>query len=187
MRIKQKTQRMTMAEEEVTQPQGGSGKGLMIALIALVVILLLAVVGGGYFLYSSGALNGGQPQAQEEMMKKEATDEKGSFKAHINDLVLNITNSKGREKLMKLSFSIKSTEPTIEGIVEEYKAEIIDVVIAQISARSSEELLTVGGKALLKEELLEEINTVLNEVTESNEDVSKNNVKKLFFTTFVIK
>ena len=188
MHIKQKKQRMIMAEEEVEQPKGGgSGKGLMIALIAVVVILLLAVIGGGYFLYSSGALNGGQAQAQEEMTKKEAKDEKGSFKAHINDLVLNITNSKGREKLMKLSFSIKSTEPTIEAIVEEYKAEIIDVVIAQISARSSEELLTVGGKALLKEELLEEINAVLNEVTESNEEVSKNNVKKLFFTTFVIK
>ena len=60
---------------------------------------------------------------------------------------------------MKLSFSLKSTEPTIESIVEEYKPEIVDVVIAQISSRSSEELLTVGGKALLKEELLQDINT----------------------------
>lgn len=176
-----------MAEEEV-QPQqkGGSGKGLMIVLIALIVILLLAVVGGGYFLYSQGVFNGGQQQEQE-VMKAEAGDSKESYKAHINDLVLNITNSKGREKLMKLSFSIKSTEPSIEAIVEEYKAEIVDVVIAQISARSSEELLTVGGKALLKEELLEEINTVINDATASNEDIPRNSIKKIFFTTFVIK
>jgi flagellar FliL protein len=176
-----------MAEENAEPKQGG-GKGLMIVLIALIVLLLVAVIGGGIFLYSSGALNGGNnQQANEEVMKKEAGESKEFFKAHINDLVLNITNSKGREKLMKLSFSVKSSEAAIEAIVEEYKAEIIDVVIAQISARSSEELLTVGGKALLKEELIEEINKVINEVTSTNEEISKNNVKKLFFTTFVIK
>lgn len=176
---------MGMAEENGSK-QGG--KGLMIVLIGLIVLLLVAVIGGGIFLYSSGALNGGNNQSNnQEMMKKESSETKESFKAQINDLVLNITNSKGREKLMKLSFSVKSTEPSIVAIVEEYKAEIVDVVIAQISARSSEELLTVGGKALLKEELIEEINKVINEVTSTNEEISKDNVKKLFFTTFVIK
>lgn len=172
--------------EEVKQSSGG-GKGLMIVLIALVVILLLAVGVGGYLLFSSGILNGQQPQAQEQVQKAEAEDSNETFKANINDLVLNITNAKGREKLMKLSFSLKSTEPTIEAIVEEYKPEIVDVVIAQISSRSSEELLTVGGKALLKEELLEDINDIVNEVTSTNEDIKKNNIKKILFTSFVIK
>ncbi len=176
-----------MAEENVeAQPKGG-GKGLMIVLIALVVILLLAVVGGGYYLLTSGILNGGQQQQEEQVMKKDAGETKASFKTEIKDLVLNITNAKGREKLMKLSFTLKSSEPTIEMIVEENKAEIVDVVIGQISARSSEELLTVGGKALLKEELMEEINSVINEATATNEDVAQNNIKNIFFTSFVIK
>ncbi len=172
-------------ENEEVKPSSG-GKGLMIVLIALVVILLIAVGVGGYLLYSSGILNGQNQQTPQEITKSESSS-KETFKANINDLVLNITNAKGREKLMKLSFSIKSTEPTIEAIVEEYKPEIIDVVIAQISSRSSEELLTVGGKALLKEELIEDINSILNEVTQSNEDIKQNNVKKILFTTFVIK
>ncbi|XPV52431.1 MAG: flagellar basal body-associated FliL family protein [Halarcobacter ebronensis] len=88
---------------------------------------------------------------------------------------------------MKLSFHLKSTEPSIEKNVEEYKPEIVDAVIAQISSRSSEELLTVGGKALLKEELLEDINNIINEVTSSNDDIKRNNVKNILFTTFVIK
>lgn len=174
-----------MAEEEVGS--SGGGKGLMIVLIALIVILFIAVGVGGYLLFSSGVLSGEQNGGEAKVEKAESMDTKGSFKAHINDLVLNITNAKGREKLMKLSFSLKSTEPTIESIVEEYKPEIVDVVIAQISSRSSEELLTVGGKALLKEELLEEINAIINEVTADNEDIKKNNVKKVLFTTFVIK
>mgnify|MGYP003605778695 FL=1 len=88
---------------------------------------------------------------------------------------------------MKLSFSIKSTEPTIAVIVETYKAEIVDVVISQISARSSEELLTVGGKNLLKDELIQDINNVINEVTASDSKIARNNVKTILFTTFVIK
>lgn len=179
-----------MADENGEEvKKSGGGKGLIIVLIALVVVLLLAVVGGAYFLYSQGVLS---PKAegpeQEKMVKKEeAGDSKETFKAAVDDLVLNITNSKGREKLMKLSFTLKSVEPTIAAIVENSRAEIIDVVINQISARSSEELLTVGGKALLKEELLEEINAVVNEVTSNNEDIKSNNIKKILFTTFVIK
>lgn len=175
-----------MAEEGTEEVKSGGGKGLMIVLIALVVILLIAVGVGGYLIFSSGVLSGQQAQ-QQEVEKQSASDSSKTFKANINDLVLNITNAKGREKLMKLSFSIKSTEPTIEAVVEEYKPEIVDIVIAQISSRSSEELLTVGGKALLKEELLEDINGVINEVTSSNEKIKKDNVKKILFTTFVIK
>lgn len=178
-----------MAEENTQEVKSsGGGKGLIIALIALVVILLLAVVGGGFFLYSSGALGGNvTPATQEEAKKTEASDKGESFKADINDLVLNLTDSRGKEKLMKLSFSIKSSEPTIAAIVEQYKAEIIDVVISQISSRSSEELLTVGGKNLLKDELLQDINNVVNTVTQSNSEVAKNNVNAILFTTFVIK
>jgi flagellar protein FliL len=166
----------------------GGGKGLIIVLIALVVILLVAVVGGGYFLYSQGILSGNNQATTQEVTKKEEANDKGaSFKADINDLVLNLTDSRGKEKLMKLSFSIKSTEPTIAAIVENYKAEIIDVVISQISARGSEELLTVGGKNLLKDELMQDINNVINEVTASNTEVARNNVNAILFTTFVIK
>ncbi len=176
-----------MAEETTEETKkSGSGKGLMIVLIVLIVVLLLAVVGGGYFLYSQGVFSP-KDDKQTEVVQKEESNGKERFKANINDLVLNITNAKGREKLMKLSFTVKSSDPAIEAIVEEYKAEIVDVVIAQISARSSEELLTVGGKALLKDELIDEINRVLNDATATNSDIQRNSVKNILFTTFVIK
>ncbi len=180
-----------MAEEEAKEEtkSSGGGKGILIVLIVLVVLLMGAVgAGAWYVLTQMPAQNGDNSAKSEKVNKEEAdADAKVLYKAEINDLVLNITNAKGREKLMKLSFAIKSTEETIEAIVEENRAEIIDVVIAQISSRSSEELLTVGGKALLKEELLDEINRIINEATVTNEDIKKNNVKKLFFTSFVIK
>ena len=180
-----------MAEEENQEAKSsGGGKGLIVVLIALVFILLLAVGGGAYFLYSQGVLapkDAAATDQEQKVMKEEAGNSKETFKAEVNDLVLNITNAKGREKLMKLSFAVKSVEPTIAALIEMYKAEIIDIVIRQISARSSEELLTVGGKALLKEELIQEINLVINDMTSNNEEIKSNNVKTILFTAFVIK
>jgi flagellar protein FliL len=176
-----------MAEENQESKSSGGGKGLMIILIALVVVLIVAVIGGGYFLYSQGALGNNNAAGQEEVKKAESAEKADSYKADINDLVLNLTDSRGKEKLMKLSFSVKSTEPTIAAIAEQYKAEIIDVVISQVSSRSSEELLTVGGKNLLKDELLQDLNNVINEATKSNSDIAKDSIKQILFTTFVIK
>lgn len=180
-----------MAEEDIEEAKssGGNNKGLLIALIALVVVLLIAVGVGGYFVYSKMMSGEAGGEKSEQSAKKGEKDEESKefFKVSIDDLVLNITNAKGREKLMKLSFTLKSTDANIETIVEDNKAEIVDVVIGQISARSAEELLTVGGKALLKEELIEEINSVINEAMSTNEDYKNNSIKKLFFTSFVIK
>ena len=128
--------------------------------------------------------NNNQNQAQTEQPA-----EAGSFKADMNDLILIISDSRGKEKLMKLSFSIESSEPTIATAVEAYKAEILDIVISQISSRSPEELLTVGGKNLLKDELVNEINGVLNNLSSANIDkkIAKDSVKTIIFTTLVIK
>lgn len=191
-----------MAEEASVPKPAGGGKGIMIVLI-VVLVLLLGIIGAGAYLFMSGAIGGhGDPAAKAAPHGAEGNataaahgaeaghggeGEGGAFQANINDLVLNLTDAKGKEKMMKLSFSIKSTEPTIAKIVEENKAEITDAVITQISSRSAEELLTVGGKELLKEEMLTEVNKILNNATSGNKEVQQNSVKKLFFTTFVVK
>ena len=109
--------------EEVKQQGSGGGNAMMLVLIVLIVLLLVVVGGLGYFLYSKGVLSDEPKDSQQEKVKKvEEKKNMPTFKAAIDDLVLNITNAKGREKLMKLSFSIKSVEPTIVVIVEEFKA-----------------------------------------------------------------
>jgi flagellar FliL protein len=118
---------------------------------------------------------------------KAQQDKAMTYDASINDLVLNITNIRGKEKLMKLSFSMKSTESTIKTIINKNKAEIIDTVISQVSSRSSEELLTVGGKELFREDLLIEINNLINKSTFNNKEIKPDNIKKILFTAFIVK
>lgn len=181
-----------MAEEENKEKKSG-GNSMMIVLIILIVILLAAVGGIGYFLYSKGMFDpksdNNNQQTQEQAKKDVAAsggDKTETFLAKIDSLVLNITDAKGRAHLMKLSFTLKTKEPTIEQIVEVNKAEIIDAVIREVSARSSEELLTVGGKDMLKDDMLAEINNILNDATDP-EAIARNCVKDLYFTSFVIK
>ena len=94
-----------MAEEnnQEVKPAGG-GKGLMIALIAFSRYLVNQCCWWRLFLYSQLNANN---QNTEEVQKADAVEGGTSYKADINDLVLNLTDSRGREKLMKLSFSIK--------------------------------------------------------------------------------
>ena len=182
-----------MADEtEAPAEKKGGGNGMMIILVVLIILLLGAVGGLGYFMYSKGMFDpakqevAGEPVEQKKVKSTTKEEEGETFRAKVESLVLNITDAKGRAKLMKLSFELKANEPTIEAIVEANKAEIIDSVIRQVSARSSEELLTVGGKAMLKEEMIEEINNILNDATDE-ENIKRDSIKNIFFTTFVIK
>jgi len=182
-----------MADEEKKEEGAKkSGNPMMIVLIILIVLLLAAVGGLGYFLYTKGIFSDQpqNPQAAAAETKKESKQEEENaqkFLANIDGLVLNVTDAKGRPHLMKLSFSVQSIEPTIAQIIEANKDQIIDTVIAQVSARSSEELLTVGGKAMLKQEMLEEINNILNDNIPEESEVKKDSVKNIFFTAFVLK
>lgn len=138
---------------------------------------------GTYLIYSNNLLSNNleKEEKQATISSKEMT-----YYADVNDLILNIINKDGRLKLMKLSFTVKSTEPSIEQILENNQAEIADIVISLISARKSEELLTLGGQNLLKEDLLKEINTNINQIIKVDDKVSKNIVKEILFTTFVM-
>ncbi|RLA83894.1 MAG: flagellar basal body protein FliL [Epsilonproteobacteria bacterium] len=182
-----------MADEAVKEEEKKKGNPMMMILVVLIVVLLAAVGGGGYMLYSKGVFSdepkdGVAPTSQKVAQTDEQEEIGEIFKTAIDSLVLNITDAKGRAKLMKLSFTLKTVEPAIEVILEDNKAEIIDSVIRQVSARSSEELLTVGGKAMLKEEMIDEINNILNDsIPEGDEDRKRNCVLDIFFTSFVIK
>jgi len=163
-----------------------SGKTLMIILIAIVTILVLAVGGGAFYMYSNGYFDkdgiSKSDQAEEEVVEK-----KDTFKAKIENLVLNIPDTRGNDQLMKFSFAVKSTNEAIEAVVESNKEEILDATINLISARNSEELMTIGGKEILKEDMLDAINKILNDALNEDEEDLKDSVINIYFTDFVVK
>lgn len=165
-------------------------KSLLVVMLALVFVLVSLLSVGGYLVYQNGLLT--QDNQNLETQTAQNLDKYGMpyselYNASVDDIVLNITNARGRIKLMKFSCTMKSTQENIEEIVENNKDEIIDMVIAQVGQRTSEELLTIGGKVLLKEELLLEFNDIINDLAKSNDDIRDNNIKEVLLTTFVMK
>ncbi|RXJ97014.1 flagellar basal body protein FliL [Arcobacter sp. AHV-9/2010] len=175
-----------MAEENGEIKKSSDGKGLIIILIAFVILLIVAVAVATFFLFSNIGTNStvSSPENQEKVENvKSSIGSDAKFKADVTELVLNLTDTRGREKILKLSFSIRSSEPTIQQIVENHLPEITDIVITQVSSRSSDELLTVAGKNILKDELVSELNGVMNYARTSNGNI----VNNIFFTEFIIR
>lgn len=130
-----------------------------------------------YFIYSSTKT----VTTKTELVQEE--DKGISFKYDFNDLVLNINNQKGENKLLKISFTVKSmNEKTIE-IMDKYNADITDSLINILSGMNSEILLTSQGKILLKDNMILEFNKII----ELNEPDIKTFVKEILFTSLVIK
>jgi len=159
-------------------------KPVLIVLIVVILILFSAFGFLGYILYTKDMLTEDTSNTQELEKSKPIGE---TYRADINNIVLNITTSRGRIKLMKLSLTLKSIDPNIETVVEDYEAEFLDRVIRLVSSRSSEELLSLGGKSLLKEELLQNFNEVIEKVSEQNDEIVDNSIKKVLYTTFVMK
>jgi len=177
-------------EEKKENSGGGGNKGLLIVLIVLIVLLLGAVGFIGWYVFMGQQQDDpNAPKQEKEVKKEEAKNDENAqtFRAEVKDMVVNVTTAKGRIKLMKISLALVSPEPTIEQIIQNNEAEIKDAVIRAVSARNAEELLTVAGKELLKEELLNDINEIVNEATMANPDIKKNIVKKIYFTAFVMR
>lgn len=160
-------------------------KKLIISLIILIFILLLSVIGGTYFI-----LQNQKPHTEEIVKEKEPEKNEGiMFKSEMKDLIFNITNDKNKEKMFKLSFVLGSSNPQLEQIVEKYRRDIIDITITLLSSKNSNELLTIAGKNLLKEELIKEINIVLNNVIPNEKELKMENnmIKVIYFSDFIIK
>lgn len=130
-----------------------------------------------YFIYSSSQTE----RTKTELVKEE---NKGiSFKYDFKDLIININNQKGVNKLLKISFTVKSiNEKTIE-IMDKYNADITDSLINILSSMDSETLLTSNGKTILKDNMILEFNKII----ELNEPDIKTFVKEILFTSLVIK
>ncbi len=157
---------------------------ITLSLLSIIIFILFTVIATGiYLLLSSNTLD----NQNEALFSKEDSNNPAIYKAPLNNMILNVRNNKGRAKLMKLSFAIKSSEPMIQQVVEDNREIIMDKVILLISTRRTDELLTVGGKVLFKEELRDEMNIVLNKATIENEDLQKDMVHKILYTSFVIK
>jgi flagellar FliL protein len=201
-----------MEEEEFEDETSGGSP--ILGILLLLVLVLLGIVGYlGYIMSSKGFfsdekeenkattyMQSAQPainvqKMQDEKIMTEKVDKVDPydkpnpmmFSGSVENLVLNIVNNRGREKLMKLSYSLEGPYEMMEMLIEKHKDAIVDATIRITATSSSNELLTIGGKINFNAMLKNEINKIINEKEKMNSDIPKDVIKKIYFKSFVMR
>lgn len=153
-------------------------KPLMIVLVLLMLILIGSISFGVFYIYSNMPK---QEKVNEEKIVVEESKEP-LLSYDYKDAVFNITNSKAKEKIVKLSFTLKiSGNQEDLSKIEELKSNMDDAIIFIISGSDSDTLMKLEGKNILKEEIITQLNQIFLE-----ENIPCK-VNKVLITELIIK
>ncbi len=174
-----------MADEKGDAPKKkGKGKLLIIIIVALVVLGGAGVAVKMFVLGGKKAPANKTQKAQTETQEAPAPSEQNLEPVTIGPIIVNLADA-GGDRYLKIKLVLLEAKSGAKKAKKEEEstgmsledAIIRDVIINTISAKTSDDLLSVSGKEELKHELITAINRALN----------KNLVKKIYFTEFIIQ
>ena len=166
-----------MADEETQAGEAGTSKGGL----SLIVVLLIALVclgvgaGGAFFLLGGGAEAAESAAAVEPEPAQPALDLKERVVA-LEPFVVNVTGD-GYPRYLKLKIELEADTLETRQEVEARLAQIRDAVILLLSSKRLEDIGGFEGKSLLKDDLRDRVNALL----EGGE------VHAVLFTEFVVQ
>lgn len=146
----------------------------------IIMILLVLLLGGGLgaayfmgfldsFIGQGDGSEGGKPgQTQAQAQAKPS--------AKLAPLLVNLYDPLGR-RYVKVDIELELISPEVAKEVEVQNARIRDALITLLSSKTYQELSTNEGKHILRNEILDRINQILNGPK----------VVRVFFTDFVIQ
>ena len=118
----------------------------------------------------------GAKSKEDDKNSPKATYTKEGWTYPFPSVTANLSGSLGRQYL-KCSFQIVSDDKSIGALIEENKAKLKDVVLSVLSARSLADVESPSSKAVLRTELVANLNKALNSPV----------VKQIQFTDFLIQ
>ncbi|MFK7898701.1 MAG: flagellar basal body-associated protein FliL [Myxococcota bacterium] len=172
--------------EEGAENEGGGGKGGIVMIVVAALISLGIGAGGAFFFASSQVPPPAVPS--EELMEAEATIEKAAakqkqmtedFKERLYGLepfVVNVTGD-GYNRFLKLRVELETSDSDLSGELDARLPQVRDALIVLLSSKQLSDITDFEGKALLKEDILERVNDVLE----------TGDVRSVLFTEFVVQ
>ncbi|MBY0398748.1 flagellar basal body-associated FliL family protein [Myxococcota bacterium] len=175
--------------------KGGGGKG-GIAMIAAAALVSLGLGAGGAFFFAgsqakhastekvaeegehgapAGEHGGGGEEGEGEHSKKSSESYKERLFA-LEPLVVNVTGD-GYNRFLKLRIEFEASSVELKPEIEARLPQLRDALIVLLSSKQLSDITDFEGKALLKEDILERVNDLL----ETGE------VKSVLFTEFVVQ
>ncbi len=130
-------------------------------LIVILLVALLLLGGGGFGVYYFFLAP--KPPTAEELAKMEAEKSKKPQILTVFALkpfVVNLADNKGR-RYLKVSMKLELSSDELMEEVEKRQPQIRDVILTLLSSKTSNEVNSMEGKFLLREEIIKRVNTFL--------------------------
>ena len=174
------------AEAGGASNDGGGGKGGMVMIIAAALISLGLGAGGAFFFASSqvpppapAAEQTAEAEiaAEKAAMKNKAMNE--DFKDRLYGLdpfVVNVTGD-GYNRFLKLRVELEADDTDLKEELDARLPQVRDALIVLLSSKQLSDITDFEGKALLKEDILERVNDLLDTGT----------IRSILFTEFVVQ
>lgn len=172
-------------DEGATAGSGG-GKGGIAMIIAAALVSLGLGAGGAFFFASSQAPPPAAPLDAGAAEERAALEASASLKRSTEDFkerlyglepfVVNVTGD-GYNRFLKLRVELEASEPRLKEEIDARLPQVRDALIVLLSSKQLSDITDFEGKALLKEDILERVNDLLE----------TGSVRSILFTEFVVQ
>lgn len=164
--------------EAATESKGGGKSGVMMIAAAALVSLGLGAGGAFFFAGSQAAAPPPVPVVSEAEAanQKQASDSYKERLYALEPLVVNVTGD-GYNRFLKLRVELEASDVELKGEIEARLPQVRDALIVLLSSKQLSDITDFEGKALLKEDILERVNDLLE----------TGDVKSVLFTEFVVQ
>lgn len=174
------------SEESADDGAKGGGKGGMVMIIVAALISLGLGAGGAFFFASTQVQPAAPiPTAEESIALEESMavaaqkKETENFKERLyglEPLVVNVTGD-GYNRFLKLRVELETSDAMMREELDARLPQVRDALIVLLSSKQLSDITDFEGKALLKEDILERVNDL----------VETGSVRSILFTEFVVQ
>lgn len=150
------------------QPQTKKNGPLLkwILIISVVLILVIGGAGAGYYFFMKPAAKKAVVQVQPVIGTVYPMD----------PFIINLQDNQG-ERYLKLVMQLEISDPVGIKELDMLKPKMRDNILDLLSAKTYKELMDVGGKQRLREEIIMRLNSIVSTVK----------ISKIYFTEFVVQ
>lgn len=160
-------------EEEATR---AGGPGWIVVGLAVVVALLAGGAGAYFFLAPDPEARAMEARAEAEAA---AEEERAAYRERVLTLEPFVVNISGDDypRYLKVKIDLEADSPRTVSEIDARLAQVRDAVIVLLSSKRLSDVTDFDGKVLLKEDLRDRINAILDDGA----------VSSVYFTEFVVQ
>ena len=164
----------SVAKQEIEKTQ--SNNKLLIMIFIILCLILLSGIVMAYFMLNNDeeVLQDSEKAVQHSKVIKTSNFKEIGPVIALDKFIVNLSSN---SRYLRTSISLELSEEDLREDVEKKKPIVRDRIIKVLSSKAYEEISTIRGKEVLKEEILVELNKIFND----------GKIQNIFFTEFVVQ